>query len=116
MTFLVQSKTLPVTEAMRKFAEAQVQKILKTGQRIEKITLFLEAVKRRRNDVKAMTAKFHIDIPGKNIVIARHARDMYEAIVDAANRSTRYLLRQKERRVTAKRLTRLNRIVAGATI
>lgn len=110
MTFIVQSKTLQVTDAMRDFAEAQAQKILKTGQRVEKITLFLEAVKRRKNDVKAMTAKFHIDIPGKNIVITRRARDMYEAIVDAANRSTRYLLRQKERRVTSKRLNRTPRI------
>lgn len=115
MTFIVQSKTLPVTEAMRKFAEAQAQKILKTGQRVEKITLFLETVKRRKNDVTAMTAKFHIDIPGKNIVIARRARDIYVAIVDAANRSTRYLLRHKEKRASAKRLSRLNHIeLAGA--
>jgi ribosomal subunit interface protein len=116
MTFIVQSKTLPVTDAMRQFAEAQAQKILKTGQRVEKITLFLETVKRRKNDVKAMTAKFNIDIPGKNIVITRHARDMYEAIVEAANRSTRYLLRQKEKRVTAKRMARNNHLDLASAI
>ena len=103
MKVIVRSKTLEVTKALRNFIGQQAQKIAKTGQKISKITVFLESIARKKNDLRSATVKFDIDIPGKNVVVKRHAQDMYVAIVDAANRARRYIRKTKEKRLTKKR-------------
>lgn len=103
MKVIIRSKTLEVTKALQAFIKKQAQKLTKSGQRISKITVFLETVRRKKNDSSAATVKFHVDIPGKNIVVKRQAEDMYKAVVDAANRANRYMRKTKERRLTKKR-------------
>ena len=103
MKVISRSKTLEVTKALQSFIQKQARKLSKSGQRISKITVFMETVARKKNDTTASSVKFHVDIPGKNIVVKRTANDMYTAIVDAADRANRYLRKSKEKRITKKR-------------
>ncbi len=99
MNVIVQSKTMVITEAMRSFALRQANKFLRRGRKIVNITVFLELIKKKKNDTHAATAKFLIGIPGKNIVVQERARDVYEAITQAARSSVRQLGKFKEKRV-----------------
>lgn len=103
MKVIIRSKTLEVTKALQSFIQKQASKLSRSGQRIAKITVFLESVKRKKNDTTASSVKFHIDLPGKNIVVRRQAEDMYTAIVDASDRASRYIRKSKEKRITKKR-------------
>lgn len=102
MKVIIRSKTLEVTKALNAFIKKQARKLTKSGQRIEKITVFLEAV-RPKNDEKSSVVKFFVDMPGKNLVVQRQAEDMYKAIVDTADRASRYMRKNKEKRLTKKR-------------
>lgn len=103
MRVIVRSKTLEVTKALRDFIVKQAEKVAKSGQKISQITVFLESITRKKNDLRSSSVKFHIDVPGKNIVVKRQAQDMYVAIVDAADRASRYIRKTKEKRLTKKR-------------
>ena len=70
-----------------------------TGRKIEKVTVILESVARKKNDSKFAKVKFHISIPGKNITVHRYAQDMYAAINETADRAMRYLRKAKEKRL-----------------
>ena len=107
MRVLIQSKTLQVTEAMRAFIERQAAKILRRQPRINSITVFLESVGKKKNDMQSAIARMKVVIPGKDIVVERRARDMYEAIVDVTTRAKEGLSRFKERRLTSKRSPRV---------
>ena len=98
MNVIVQSKTLVITAAIRRFAEQQASRFARRTNRISQITVFLEQVKRRKNDTNAATAKFFIDLPGKNIVVQEKAKDLYFAIAEAARRTMRQLGKAKEKR------------------
>ncbi|HYD34661.1 MAG TPA: ribosome-associated translation inhibitor RaiA [Vitreimonas sp.] len=115
MKVLIQSKTLQVTEALRTFIERQAEKILRRQQRVNTITVFLESVGRKKNDVQAAIARMKVAVPGKDIVVERRARDMYEAVVEVTARAKEGLSRLKERRLTAKRSSRWHLGDAGWT-
>jgi len=99
MRIIIQSKTLEVTKALQRFIELQAEKLIKTGRKIEKVTVILESVARKKNDSKFAKVKFHISVPGKNITVHRYARDMYAAITDTADRAMRYLRKAKEKKL-----------------
>lgn len=105
MNVIVQSKTIPVTAAIRRVATMQAERLQKHSKKILQICVFLETVKRRKNEVTAAMAKFLIRMPGKEVIVQEHAVDLYQAIHDAANAALREINDFKERR--------LNRVALG---
>jgi len=104
MTVIVQAKSLPVTQALRTFVQEQAAKIAKFSGKVSQITVYLEkATLRKSNDPLIASVKYHVKMPGKDIVVRRRAADMYDAIVDATDRVTRQVRKLKERRLTLKR-------------
>lgn len=103
MRVIVQSKTIEVTAALRAFIRKQVRKLIGKNQHISCVTVFLETVKRRKNDTQAMIVKLYIELPRKPLVIERRAEDMYKAVVDVTRRASRYLRKRKEKSLTTKR-------------
>lgn len=97
MNVIVQSKTMVVTQALRDFANRQAEKFVKSGRQIGQVMVFLEMVKKKKNDLHANTAQFLIQLPGKNIVVREQAKNMYEAIASAADHSLDQLQRAKEK-------------------
>lgn len=97
MNVIVQSKTTVVTEALRNFAEKQAQKFAKSGRKIEQVVVFLENVKKKKNDIHGATAQFLIEVPGKNIVVRERAKDLYQAMTSAADRTLQQLNKMKEK-------------------
>ncbi len=97
MNVIVQSKTIPVTAAMRNFIVKQASRLQRRSTHILKVTVFVELVKKKKNDVQAATAKFLIDIPGKNIVVQEKAKNLYRAIHDAGRATSLLLSREKNR-------------------
>jgi ribosomal subunit interface protein len=104
MQLIVQSKTLPITEGLRHCIERQAGKLAKLGIPISQVRVFLENLSKKRNDTKSATVKYAVRLPGKKeVVVKRHAADMYDAIVDATNRVMREVKEVKERRIAAHR-------------
>ena len=99
MNVIVHSKTMVITEALRSFATRQAQRLKNRGQRIANVIVFLEFIQRKKNDARAATAKFLIDLPGKNIVVQERAKDLYFAIHRAALSANRQVRKVKERRM-----------------
>jgi ribosomal subunit interface protein len=99
MRVIVQSKTIEVTSALRAFIRQQVMKIIGRNRKISCVTVFLETIKRRKNDDKSMIVKLVIEVPRKPIVVERRAEDMYKAVVEVTRRAARYLRKRKERRI-----------------
>jgi ribosomal subunit interface protein len=99
MNVIVQSKTLVVTEAIRSFVRRQLRRLNHRGAKIAKVTVFLENVKKKKNDVHSASAKILIDLPGKNILVQERAQDLYFAIGEAARAATRRLSDIKGRRL-----------------
>jgi len=93
MNIIVQSKTMVITEALRRFVTEHAQKIGERTHKISTITVFLESIKKKKNDGHAQIAKFLVKIPGKNIVVQEKAKDLYFAINRAA-RVTLYKMDQ----------------------
>ncbi|MEN8253377.1 MAG: HPF/RaiA family ribosome-associated protein [Patescibacteria group bacterium] len=98
MNVIIQSNSLPVSEAIRNFCQKHCRKLFSKGAQIDKITIFLDKVVRKKNDSKAASAKLHISTPGKDIVIKRQAHDLYNAIVDVANRAQRTLIKKNKKK------------------
>lgn len=103
MTVLIESKQVKVTQAMREFATRQMERLGRLGKNIGKISVYLETVGKKSNDPSANRVTVQVQVPGKNVVVRKHAADMYEAIVDAAHGAVRRLRKQTERRVTLRR-------------
>jgi ribosomal subunit interface protein len=101
MNVIVQSKTIVVTQAIRSFAIQQARKLQKHRPNISQVTVFLEIVKKKKNDVQAATAKFALEVPGKRIVVQERAKDLYTAISDASRGTARQLQKVKERHEAA---------------
>lgn len=103
MRVIVQSKTLPITRALRSFVWRQALKLDRVAD-ITKLSVFLENVGKKSNDPQAATVKYLIEMPGKKaVVVRRHAVDMYDAVVDATERAFRQVRKIKERRLDAHR-------------
>jgi len=98
MNIIVQSKTFAVTEALRAFVEKHLTRLFRRKVGISQVTVYLEVVPRRKNDLSSTTAKIYIDLPGKNIVVLEKAEDLYLAITQAAHGAARQLRKIKQRR------------------
>ena len=107
MNVIVQSKTLVVTAAIRSFVRRQVMRLNRRGAKIAQVTVFLENVTKKKNDVKAASAKILIDLPGKNILVQEKAKNLYVAISQAARAATQQVNRVKKRRIHFQKSGRL---------
>ena len=114
MTVIVESKRMKVTKALRDFIEKQTRKIVKLNKKPTQVRVHLETNERKSNDPFSNVVTFLIEIPGKNIVITKHAVNMYDAIVDAATGAARQLRKKHEKRVTRQRTQRAQRTVLSA--
>lgn len=103
MQVIVQSKSVPVTTAMREYIQQQLQRLFKRSDRITSVTVFLESVKGKKNDDKAMKVKISIDIPKAPIFVEREGSDLYQVVVDASRRAARYLRKAKEKHLHSRR-------------
>lgn len=103
MTVLVEAKNMEVTESLRQHVIKQAQKLSKIGKRVVGVRVFLETVAKKSNDPHANYVTFQVMIPGKDVVVRKQAADMYEAIVQAARSSVRYVRKLAERRLTRSR-------------
>ncbi len=104
---IVESKTIPVTAALRAVAVKQARHILRLGGRILRIRVHLDAIAKKKNDTHSSVAQFQIELPGKDIVVRRRARDLYLAIIEAAHQASRQVRKLKEKRLTTKRHSRV---------
>ena len=52
MNVIVQSKTLEVTDALRAFCEKQAQKVNRFARRFSSVTIYIENIKRKKNDTR----------------------------------------------------------------
>jgi ribosomal subunit interface protein len=108
MNVVVQSTTLPITEGLRRFVERQVTRLMRKGQQISTVMVFLEQISGKKNDMGAAVVKFCVTMPGKTLCVKRHANDMYTAIVDTAERTNRSLRKMKEKRMLKHRMKRVD--------
>lgn len=103
MQVIVQTKTLPVTQALRAFVERQSQKLTKLGLKINKIVVYLENVARKTSDPHRSEVRYRVEIPGKDVVVEKKGNDLYAVISDASLRVARQLGKLKERHLHAQR-------------
>lgn len=103
MTVIVESKKMKVTQAIRIFAQEQAEKLKKLEKGVSQVRIYLENVAKKKSDSYSNIVTYHIEIPGKNIVVKKHAQDMYVAIVEATQGAVRKLRKVSEKRVTKKR-------------
>ncbi|MBP7768313.1 ribosome-associated translation inhibitor RaiA [Candidatus Woesebacteria bacterium] len=104
MQVIVEGKNLSITEALRQHATHQAEKLLKIGHNITKVRVYLETVAKKNNDPKANSVTFHVEISGADVTIEKHAVDMYQAIVDAAESAVRTVRKAAEKKITKARL------------
>jgi ribosomal subunit interface protein len=93
----VQSKNLEVTSALRDFIRRQVSKLSHHSYPIEKVTAFVEKVKRKKNDMYASLVKLRVELPGRDVVVEHTGADVYETVADVTARTSRALLKRKEK-------------------
>lgn len=106
MTVIVESKKMKVTQAIRVFAEQQAEKLKKLEKGVSQVRIYIEKVANKKSDTFSNLVTYHIAIPGKDIIVKKHATDMYAAIVDATEGAVRKLRKVSEKRMTMKRKAR----------
>jgi ribosomal subunit interface protein len=106
MTVIVEAKKMKATQAIRNFAQNQATKLQKLEKGISQIRIYLETVAKKKTDQFANIVTYRISIPGKDIIVKKHADDMYTAIVDATQGAVRKLRKVNEKRMTIKRKSR----------
>lgn len=94
---------MKVTQAIRIFAQEQAEKLQKLEKGVSQVRIYLENVAKKKSDMYSNIVTYHIAVPGKDIVVKKHAADMYAAIVDATAGAVRKLRKVTEKRVTIKR-------------
>lgn len=103
MDVIVTSKTLQITQALKAAAIRQARKLLRFGHRILRVRVSLEAVAKKKRNFQAAIVQYQVELPGRDVIVRRQAKDMYEALVDAASSAARQVRKVKERRMTFKR-------------
>lgn len=98
MNVIVQSKTLVVTAAIQSFVHRQVMRLIRHDKQIDRVTVFLENVAKKKNDLHSATARILIDLPGKNILVQEQAKNLYLAINEATRAAAQQVSKMKERR------------------
>jgi len=105
MKVFVHGKDLELTAAIRDFTNKQVrQKLKKIGKKVDVVRVYLEKITRKKQDKDSASAKYKIELPGKDIVIKTHAHDLYQAISTAADAAARKLRKTKEKKITKRQL------------
>jgi ribosomal subunit interface protein len=104
MQVIIDSKNLTVTEALRLHIVKQAQKLERLKKPITAVRVYLETIAKKHNDPKSNGVTFHVEIPGKDVTVQKHAVDMYEAIVQAAEGAVRQVRKSAEKKVTKARL------------
>lgn len=97
---------MKVTQAIRLFAEKQAAKLMKVADNISQVRIHLETVSKKKSDQFSNLVTYHVAVPGKDVVVKKHAVDMYEAIVDATRGAVRKLRKTQEKRMTKRRAGR----------
>lgn len=103
MTVIVESKRMKVTKALRSFIEKQTRKIVKLNKNAKNVRVHLDTIEKKSNDPLSNVVTFLVEIPGRNIVIKKHAVNMYDAIVAATESAARQLRKRYEKRKTVQR-------------
>jgi ribosomal subunit interface protein len=106
MNVLVQGKTLPITAALRAFAQRQATKLMGLGVRITQIRVFLENVARKTGEANRAEVRYKIEVPGKDIVIEKKGHDLYSVLVSATERAKQQVLKLKQRHLEKARTHR----------
>jgi putative sigma-54 modulation protein len=106
MTVIVESKKMKVTQAIRSFAQNQANKLKKLEKGVSQVRIYLENIRNKKSDTFSNMVTYHIAIPGKDIIVKKHASDMYAAIVDATQGAVRKLRKVSEKRMTMQRKIR----------
>lgn len=104
MTVIVESKRMKVTNGLRSHVESQARKISKLSKRVNTIRVYLETVHKKSNDQLANVVTYVVEIPGKNVIVRKSARDMYQAVASATEGAARQLRKRYEKRRTRKRI------------
>lgn len=106
MTVIVESKKMKVTQAIRIFAQDQAEKLKKLEKGVSQVRIYIEKVANKKSDTFSNLVTYHVSIPGKDIIVKKHATDMYAAIVDATKGAARKLRKVNEKKMTMKRKAR----------
>ncbi len=105
MKVFVHCKEWELSKALRDFTVKQVQqKLGHLSKKINIVRVYLEKISRKNNEVDSASAKYKIELPGKDLVIAAKAHDLYLAIGAAADRAARKLRKVKEKKLTKRQL------------
>lgn len=100
MQVLVRAKDFPITAGLQAYVERKSTKLLKYTNRIIRIETFVEKTRAHtKATIKAV-------LPGKDIVVARNANDLYLAIQEAFDRATRAVRKNTERKQAKHKLRR----------
>lgn len=97
MNVILQSRNIMLDEALEAFIQEQLAELDRHGYRLEKITVELDRVKKKKNDTFSNEVTLIADWPGENAVVERHAENMKVAVVDAVERLDRVLRKAKEK-------------------
>lgn len=98
MKVLVQAKNKVVSPAIAEVIRRQTEKLNRLSHKIHQVSVFMEVVKRKKNDYQAAKVMLKVHWPGKDLVIQRSAFDLYDAIIDAGERACRAVRKAKEKR------------------
>lgn len=98
MKVLVEAKQLEVTQALQDYVRKQTRKLEKLGKKITTVHVFLEILPKKKNDTYSNMVTCKVSIPGKTVVVKKHAADMYAAIVDSVDGAARQVRKTFEKR------------------
>lgn len=103
MRVIVQSKSVAVTEALRRYIRRQLSLLTRHSQRISSVTVILETIKGGKDPERAMKVKICIHLPKAPFCVEREGHDLYQVVVDASHRAARYLRKTKEKHLESRR-------------
>ena len=98
---------MKVTQAIRIFAENQAEKLKKLEKGVSQVRIYIEKVANKKSDTFSNLVTYQISIPGKDIIVKKHAVDMYAAIVDATKGAVRKLRKVNEKKMTQRRKVKI---------
>lgn len=97
MQVIVESKEMQVTPAIQEHALRQARKVGKVCEKVLRIRLFLETIKKKRNDPTANVVTYTVEMPGVNAVVSARAADMYSAITKASDAAARRVRKELDK-------------------
>lgn len=97
MQVIVESKEMQVTPAIQEHALRQARKVAKVYEKVLRVRLFLETIKKKRNDPSANIVTYTVEMPGVNAVVSARAADMYGAITKASDAAARRVRKELDK-------------------